>query len=370
MKLYQKLAVWILGLTSIVAMQIAYAATEGAATGAVYVMTNKAHTNSVAVFQRDSNGALTFTQEAFTQGAGTGVTLDPLMSQGALALCSNGKVLLAVNPASGDLTAFRITPTGLEFGSKVLSGGAFPVSVTCNGGLVYVLNQLGVPNITAFKVTDSGQLQPISLSTRDLAGGPLALPAQVCFTPDGKQLLVTEKGTNIIDVFQVRADGRADGPTAVPPSGRTPFGFAFDATGSVVVSEVENRLPLKATVSSYRLTGAGVEPVSETVPNNQSGACWVAITGTTAWVVNTGSATISAYQIDANGNLTLADADAGFTGDGSTPIDLAASNDGRFLYVLKSATGEIAIFQINGTSLTSLFTVSGLPLSIQGIVAQ
>ena len=96
----------------------------------------------------------------------------------------------------------------------------------------------------------------------------------------------------------------------------------------------------------------------------------MATTGPTAWVVNTGTAVISAYQIDANGNLTLADADAGFTGDGSTPIDLAASNDGQFLYVLKSATGEIAAFQINGTGLTPLFTQGGLPLSIQGIAAQ
>ena len=79
---------------------------------------------------------------------------------------------------------------------------------------------------------------------------------------------------------------------------------------------------------------------------------------------------ISAYQIAESGSLTLVDADAAFTGDGSTPIDLAASNDGQFLYVLKSATGEIAAFRVNGTTLTPLFTQGGLPLSIQGIVAQ
>ena len=121
-------------------------------------------------------------KRALARGAGTGVTLDPLMSQGALSLCPNGKILLAVNPASGDLTAFRVTATGLEFGSKVPSGGAFPVSVTCKGGLVHVLKQRGVPNISGFKVNDFGQLQKIPLSKRDLAGGALALPAQVCFT--------------------------------------------------------------------------------------------------------------------------------------------------------------------------------------------
>jgi hypothetical protein len=61
---------------------------------------------------------------------------------------------------------------------------------------------------------------------------------------------------------------------------------------------------------------------------------------------------------------------AASTGDASSPIDNAASSDGKFLYVLKSATGEIAAFAINGSNLTPLFTETGLPLSIQGIVAQ
>jgi 6-phosphogluconolactonase len=371
MRRHIKLGIELIALALSITVQMTIAADNGTTTGNVYVMSNKAPRNSVLVFARAADGSLTLVQESFTQGAGTGVTLDPLMSQGALSLCPSGKVLLAVNPGSGDLTAFRVTATGLEFGSKVASGGAFPVSVTCQEGLVYVLNQLGVANISGFKVTDSGQLQPVSLSKRELAGGPLALPAQVSFTPDGTQLLVTEKGTNIIDLFTVRPDGRTDGPIVQASSGKTPFGFAFGPSDSVVVSEVENRLPLRATVSSYQLAGsAGLESVSPRIPNQQSGACWVAITGTTAWVVNTGTATISAYEVGADGNLLLVDPDAAFTGDGTSPIDLAASSDGKFLYVLKSATGEIAAFEINGSSLTPLFTQGGLPLSIQGIVAQ
>ena len=45
------------------------------------------------------------------------------------------------------------------------------------------------------------------------------------------------------------------------------------------------------------------------------------------------------------------DPDAAFTGAATSPLGLAASEDGRFLYVLKSATGEIAAYQISGTSL-------------------
>lgn len=38
-------------------------------------------------------------------------------------------MLLVVNAASGELTVFKVTNAGVEFGSKVLSGGDFPVSV-------------------------------------------------------------------------------------------------------------------------------------------------------------------------------------------------------------------------------------------------
>jgi DNA-binding beta-propeller fold protein YncE len=369
MKLNMKFAVWLVGSALLVAGHAAPASTHGVGSGVVYVMSNKSPKNSVLVFQRAADGSLTFTQEAFTKGAGTGVTLDPLASQGALALCSSGKVLLAVNPASGDLSAFQVTTVGLQFASKAPSSGDFPVSVKAHGGLAYVLNQLGIANISGFNVSDSGQLTPIASSTRDLAGGPLAQPAQVSFTPDGTELLATEKGTNIIDLFQVRADGRTNGPFPKKSSGRTPFGFAFGPSSSVVVTEVENRLPEKATVSSYQLAGNGLTPVSPTVPNGQSGACWAVVTGKNAWAVNTGSATISAFEVGADGSLTLLDPAAAFTGDGTSPIDAAASEDGQFLYVLLSATGEIAAFRIDGTKLTPLFTESGLPLSIQGIVA-
>ena len=365
MKFYLHLAVWMIGCAFFVSGQNARAA------GAVYVMSNKAPHNSVFVYDRADDGSLTLGQEIATQGAGTGVTLDPLMSQGALAMSADGKLLFAVNPASGDVSAFTVSANRLTFASKAPSGGAFPVSVTVSGGLVYVLNQLGIANISGFRVTVDGVLRPIPLSTRNLAGGPLALPAQVSFTPDGTQLVVTEKGTNLIDTFLVLGNGRTDGPTVQKSSGRTPFGFAFSSSGALVVSEAENRLPLAGTVSSYTVASdSTLLPVSAAVPDNQTAACWVAITGDTAWVVNTGTAVISSYQVGANGALTLLNSAAASTGDATSPIDAAASNDGSFLYVLKSATGEIAAFSINGSSLSPLFTQGGLPLSIQGIVAR
>ncbi len=166
------------------------------AAGVVYVMTNRASANSVMVFSRATDGSLRQVQEVSTRGLGTGFTLDPLTSQGSLTLGSDGKFLFAVNAGSGELTSFTVTADGLAFARKISSRGAFPVSVASSGGLVYVVNELGVANIVGFTVDSAGHLQNIPGSTRMLAGGALAQPAQVRFTPDGSLLIVTEKGTD------------------------------------------------------------------------------------------------------------------------------------------------------------------------------
>jgi 6-phosphogluconolactonase (cycloisomerase 2 family) len=365
-----KILILLFGAALCVATFTSEAIASSSSVGRVYVMSNKAR-NSVLIYDRGADGSLTFLQEAATKGQGTGVTLDPLQSQGSVAIRSDGKVLLVVNAASGELTAFRVTNAGVQFGSKVLSGGDFPVSVTVNNGLVYVLNQLGIPNISGFTVSDDAQLQSLASSTRALAGGALAQPAQVSFTPDGTRLIVTEKGTRLLDTFTVLGNGRTGGPFSQPSSGFTPFGFAFGPSNSVIVSEAENRLPMEATASSYRLTSTPqLQPVSPTVANQQTAACWIAVTADIAWVVNTGSATITSFQIGTGGSISVLDPVAASTGDGSSPIDTAASSDGSFLYVLLSATGQIAVYSINGSTLTPLPVVSGLPLSIQGIVAR
>jgi 6-phosphogluconolactonase len=338
--------------------------------GRVFVLSNKP-CNSVLVFNRAADGSLTFLQESKTNGSGTGVTLDPLQSQGSLAISADGTVLLAVNPASGEITAFKVTENGLQFGSKVLSGGDFPVSVTIYNNLVYVVNQLGITNIAGFTVNSNAQLSAIPGSSRELAGAALAQPAQVSFTPDGTQLIVTEKGTRTLDIFNVLPGGLTDGPFAQTSRGNTPFGFAFAPGGSVIVSEAELRLPESGTASSYRLTGTtGLQPISSRVADHGTAACWVTVTGTIAFVVNTGTATISAYQVGTDGSIALANPQAAFTGDGSSPIDDAVSSDNAYLYQVVSATGQIAIFSVKGTSLTAAGTVSGLPLSIQGIVVR
>jgi len=233
-----------------------------------------------------------------------------------------------------------------------------------------VVNRLGSPNITGYSVSDTGQLKLITGSRRDLAGGPLSNAGQIGFTPDGQELIVTEKGTNLIDVFDVLPNGQTQGPRPVISRGTTPFGFAFGPGDSLIISEAEGGLPMAATTSSYRtMAGGALQPVSPAVPNNNTASCWVVVTGSTAWIVNTGSATISSYGVGNDGSITLARSVATSTGDGTVPVDAAASSDNQFLYQVLSTTGQIAVFGINGVTLTPLSVGNGLPLSAQGIVA-
>src|SRR5215510_11942550 len=70
-------------------------------------------------------------------------------------------------------------------------------------------------------------LVPLAGSTQNLPGGTTAGPAQVSFSPDGGVLVVTEKGTNLIDTFTVNESGVAQPGVSVPSNGGTPFGFVF-----------------------------------------------------------------------------------------------------------------------------------------------
>jgi 6-phosphogluconolactonase (cycloisomerase 2 family) len=257
----------------------------------------------------------------------------------------------------------------VQFLSKVASGGAFPTSIAVNGDLVYVLNARGTPNVNGFRLNADGTLTALANSTRNLPGGAGAAPADVRFSQDGTLLLVTETGTNQIDVFQVQNDGSITEGVAMAASGKKPFGVEFATRDRVIVTEAGT-----ASVSSYNLNDSnGLETISASVPNHQMASCWVALTNdkTFAYVSNTGSGTISSYQVDQHGNLTLAKAVAAATEIAtSAPIDSAMSDDSKFLYVLESTLGKILVFSVDGPNLTRVAVVGGLPTSIQGIAAQ
>jgi 6-phosphogluconolactonase (cycloisomerase 2 family) len=197
---------------------------------------------------------------------------------------------------------------------------------------------------------------------------------QISFDRSGRVLVVTEEATNLIDTYTIARDGRASGPVSHPSVGQTPFGFAFDARGDLVVSDAFGGAPTGGALSSYNVSEDGsLANLSGPVADNQSAPCWVVTTadGRFAYTSNTGSGTISSYMIDHRGGLGLLAEDAASTGAGSAPIDIALSRDSRFLYALDSGTHAISGFRVHSDgSLTPLAAgPAGLPAGTTGLLA-
>jgi 6-phosphogluconolactonase len=334
---------------------------------AVYTMTNAASGNEIVVSQLSEDGSAyqsTFSTGGLGSGAGLG-------SQGSLTF-GDDNLLFAVNAGSNDISVFKALSRRLVLLDVAASGGEHPISVTANDGFVYVLNGGGSGNITGFKFR-KGHLIPLDGSTQPLSNGGTSAapgPAEISFSPDGNWLAVTEKATNMIDVYAVE-DGIAGPPTSYPASGVTPFGFAFDPRGHMIVSEAFGGAPNASALSSYRLRG-GFEVISASIGTTQTSACWVVISkdGKYAYDTNAASASISSFRIAKDGPLTLMNPQAGLTGAGSSPIDMAVSRNGQFLFALGGASHMISAFQVNADgSLSSLGQIA-VPAGSVGLAAR
>jgi 6-phosphogluconolactonase (cycloisomerase 2 family) len=349
----------ILTAAPFVAGSPAVAATTG---GHVYVQTNAASGNAVISFERHADGSLTYDETVTTGGLGLGAGLG---SQAPLAISGDGEHLLVVNAGSDDVSLFEIDEDGLDL-ADVRPVGDDPVSVTTHGNLVYVLNQ-GADTIQAVRITDEDTLVNIPRSTRSLSGTATGA-AQVAFSPDGRVLAVTEKATNLIDTYVVRPNGRAVGPEVHAPSGAVPFGFGFGPDGRLYVSEAPG-----SAASSYDVGDDGaLAVISASIANHQVAACWLAVTsdGRFAYTANAGSANVSEYTIDPNGELSLVgDGANGATDPG--PVDLDVSDDDGYLYVLNSRSGSISGFSIDpgDGSLAAVPGASGFAAGWAGLVA-
>jgi 6-phosphogluconolactonase len=337
-------------------------------TGSVYLQTNDATTNEIVAYDRAADGTLTAVGTFETGGRGTG---EPhLPSQSSVALSDEGAWLLVANAGSDEISLFAAEGKGLRLASTVPSGGSKPTSIAVRGPLVYVLNN-GSATIDGFRL-DGARLEPIEGSTRPLSAGD-ADGAQVAFNPNGNLLVVTERGTNSISSYAIDDQGLADGPTTIPSSGQTPYGFDFTGEGALIVTEAFGGDKGKAAASSYRIEGTRLKPVSGSVADTRSEVCWAAVTkdGRFVFVTNFGDGTISSYGIGEDGSLALVDAVAASTRLGEAGIrDEAISSDGRFLYALDADVQKVHGWSVGDDGrLVEVGVFEGLPVTVAGLAA-
>ena len=342
----------------------------------VYVMSNNATANSVAVLKRNFFGGLDKVGVVNTGGLGVGVGTtapppDPLGAQDELLLSQDGRWLFAVNAGSNQISVFQVQHDHLYLVGLVPSGGTYPVSLAQRGDTLYVLNGANQANIVGFHIGHFGDLSQLPGSVRYIGtNSPLIgnqpnvgnTPTELKFSNDGSWLAVTVKnasGKGSIDLFDVDRHGNLSQAAVVTPSGDpSPFGFTFDHRDHLLVSEAGG-----AAASSYTVDEDGtLQAISTSVKNGQAASCWLAANEHFAYTANAGSNTLSGYRVDRTGHLQLLEQNgiSANLGAGHAPTDIKISSDGHSLYVLSPGAGSIDSYFISGDG--TLTFISDTPL--------
>jgi len=374
--------------------------------------------NQVIMYRRDSDGLLTLIGRFDTGGQGSGPSIrfagDGLGAAHSVELSQDHHWLFVTNAGSNDVSVFRVLETGLELTDRVPSGGVLPNSVTQHGDLVYVLNSGGEGSITGFRLSTQGKLTPIPGSTRPINANQdpvrpdtLFNPAQVSFTPDGRQLVVTIKDgpiAGLLPEFLPQFLPQTDPPTFITPTGPGrvlvfgigddgrptdlfersdldnigPFGFSFDSQGHLLIAVFLTGTPVAggvptAGVASFQIKEDGsLTGITVSALNFQLDSCWFENDGRYGYSANYTSGTISSFSIGADGSLRLLDRKAGVTDElpggsvpgqnrqGSTPLDIRVVD--QFVYDVLPGSGKVAAWQINEDG--SLDKIGEFPITI------
>lgn len=360
-----------IGLSALAAGLSISASAASDVSGHVYVNDNTAGANTIAAFDRHSDGSLTpIPGSPFAAGgAGLGSIVG---SQGALQETADGRYLLAVDAGSNQISVLRILPNGslgpVE-GPQASSGGVEPISIAIHGNLVYVANEgdkiSGTgSNYTGFTLNAGGRLTPLKNSTFALPS--TANPGDILFNSTGSNLVGIEVGTTdpstfLIDSFLVGRDGRITPATGspFPAEAAGPFGSEFSPAdpSHLYVSNAHDgsgngSVSAFSVARSGALSSIGPSPYAD----HQTAPCWVEIShdGRYLFTVNTGSTTISSYQILADGSLSFLSSTAFSSGTGIRPFDARLDASGSHLYVVDAKLDAVSAFAVSGGSLTEL----------------
>ena len=359
-------------LISALALVVSSAFASG---GAVYTLSNQVAGNQILSFDRTDDGKLTPGPAINTGGLGTGSGLG---NQNAIVLSNDNRFLFAVNAGSNNVSVFKFRGNTPELIDLEPALGVRPISITQHGKWVYVLNAgdaTHAAGIQGFWLNNSGDLEPLAGASGALSTAQPG-PAQIQFNTAGDSVVVTEKGTNLVDVFSLDKHGYPTSASYNPANGITPFGFDFDNKGRLFVAEAFGGGANASALSSYKFgVGNDLQVVTGSAPTTETAACWAVVTkdGKFVYTTNAGSGTVSGYRIANEGSVSLLNGDGvtASTGAGSAPIDIANSLNGRFIYVLGGGAHSIFTYRVlsNG-QLEAIDVDGGLPVGTNGLAAR
>ncbi len=324
---------------------------KNAYAGAVFLMTNSNTGNQILRFGRQADGSLVSLGSTPTGGNGSGGSIDPLGSQNSLLLTQDSGFLLAVNSASGTISSFQVDGAKLKLVDIESTGGSAPDAIAQWGDLVYVLNAAGNSSVVGFHFEDGKLIRipsAISYLSTALSGG-----SSISFTSDRKVLLAAERVTGAIDAFPVDSDGTLG--TASVTSYPGIFDFAIAPSSGLLISVGGPNIGSNLVDDNATLTSLHSTPIFR-------GACWIVVTANGFAYGSTGGANIvDGYSVSGSGAFNaIGTGEVGTVANGAL-LDLALSDDDKFLYASNGGAGAIDIWTINADGSLKAQTPVNLP---------
>jgi 6-phosphogluconolactonase len=281
-----------------------------------------------------------------------------------------GVASFAIDQSTGELTKLSSQPT---------AGGA-PCHLTTNpeSTFLFVANHEH-GNVSMLPINPNGTLEPASDVVQHEGSGPGPTqqgPHAHCtvFDPDGKRLLVVDKGIDKVMIYKVDTGNRTLSP-AEPPyvsvhSGAAPRHIAFHPSDRFAYVNGEADMTITALAYDGNGTFNEIHYLS-TLPNgaNRDGVSTAGIevhpSGKFVYVSNRGHDSIAIFEIDqSTGELT---ARGHQPSGGEIPRAFAIDPSGSYMYVGNQQSHEIVTFRIDQDSgmleATGTRTSCGAPVA-------
>lgn len=319
--------------------------------------------NTVSAFRIDSSGALVSVDTNATD-AGTQSSIAAGNGASNVLLDPTGRFAYVANYYDGSVSAFRVDASSgalTSNGTTTAANGARRMAVHASGKFLYVANHLA----------DSVSLFTIHPDTGVLTGaGTVAgsAPTSVSIDASGKYLYATYSGSDTTTLYSIDpATGTLTNPrVSAGRSGNQEMAMTSGAAAvqavpksAYVVNRGSNSLSAYSIdARSGAVTGLAGSPYATAGIGSRAVA--VDPSRKFAYVVNQASNNISAFSINPASGALTAVTGSPFASGGTGPRHATVDPSGQFLFVANFDSGSIAVFSINVTS-GELTAVTGSP---------
>lgn len=300
-------------------------------------------------------------------------------SLGNLGGAATTSVVYVANSGSDDVFVYSINTTNGVLAQ--IPGSPFPDIATPSAMVVksnahnayfaFVTNAGSHNTVKAFRVATDGALLSVTSTASHPNPAPVDLdPSALVISPDAKFLYVANRGADTITVFAVGDGAVLTRIDQTSSHGTAPRGMAVSSDGRFlyVANSGSNNITAfhigpDGLLTRIPPTDTHLNPIP--VEGTAPKALALAPTRPVLYVSNSSSNNVTAFQIEANGLLTLVPPTTGSSNPiatgGASPNAIIASSNGQFLYTA-NGEGNVSAFTIeSGGLLTPIPASPGSP---------